>query len=182
MNKMIKLPLFLGICGAACAGILAGINSFTAPVIEQAKIDKANAAYISMYSSFGVTSEHITVEDADLYEAGCTTKAIIVNDNVKGIAYTCSAKGYAGTISFQVAFANGQYLAYTDLGHGETDGFGKDVIDNFTNLIKGISSDTKLMDNSSYTSAIAGKSITGKALAKAIEVCRADYATWYAAQ
>ena len=43
MNKMIKLPLFLGICGAACAGVLAGVNALTSPIIEQAKIDAQKA-------------------------------------------------------------------------------------------------------------------------------------------
>ena len=110
MNKLVKLPLFLGICGAACAGVLAGVNALTAPIIEQAKLDAANAAYIETYKEYGVTSDHITIEEVEIYAANCTTRALIVNDKVKGVAYTCSAKGYGGTISFQVAFANGTYL------------------------------------------------------------------------
>ena len=182
MNKLVKLPLFLGICGAACAGVLAGVNAVTAPIIEQAKIDAANAAYIETYKEFGVTSEHIKLEDVSIDAASCTTRAVIVNDKVKGIAYTCSAKGYGGTISFQIAFANGQYLGYTDLGHTETAGFGKDLIAGFTTLIKGNDANEALLNNSKYTGAIAGKSITGKAIANAVEACRTDYVAWYNAQ
>lgn len=182
MNKLVKLPLFLGICGAACAGVLAGVNAITAPIIEQARIDAANAAYIETYKEFNVTSEHITIEEVEIYAANCTTRAVIVNDAVKGIAYTCSAKGYAGTVSFQVAFANGQYLGYTDLGNNETSGFGKDLIDKMTSLIKGNDANEALLNNSNYASAIAGQSITGRAIANAVEACRTDYLAWYSAQ
>ena len=60
MNKLVKLPLFLGICGGVCAAVLAGVNALTSPIIEKAKADKANAAYISMYNEFGVTGTDIT--------------------------------------------------------------------------------------------------------------------------
>lgn len=182
MNKLVKLPLFLGICGAACAGILAGVNALTAPIIEQAKIDAANAAYIETYKEFGVTSDHIKVEEVEIYAANCTTRAVIVNDKVKGVAYTCSAKGYGGTISFQVAFANGQYLGYTDLGNSETPSYGGVVIGKMTSLIKGIDANESLLNNSGYTGAIAGQSITGKAIANAVDACRTDYLAWYNAQ
>lgn len=182
MNKLVKLPLFLGICGAACAGVLAGVNALTAPIIEQAKIDAANAAYIETYKEFGVTSDHITIEEVEIYAANCTTRAVIVNDKVKGVAYTCSAKGYGGTISFQVAFANGQYLGYTDLGNSETPSYGGVVIGKMTSLIKGIDANESLLNNSGYTGAISGQSITGKAIANAVEACRVDYLAWYNAQ
>ena len=181
MNKLVKLPLFLGICGAACAGILAGVNALTAPIIEQAKIDAANAAYIETYKEFGVTSDHIKIEEVEIYAANCTTRAVIVNDKVKGVAYTCSAKGYGGTISFQVAFANGKYLGYTDLGNSETPSYGGVVIGKMTSLINGIDANESLLNNSGYASAIAGQSITGKAIANAVDACRTDYLAWYSA-
>lgn len=182
MNKLVKLPLFLGICGAACAGILAGVNALTAPIIEQAKIDAANAAYIETYKEFGVTSDHIKIEEVEIYAANCTTRAVIVNDKVKGVAYTCSAKGYGGTISFQVAFANGKYLGYTDLGNSETPSYGGVVIGKMSSLINGIDANESLLNNSGYASAIAGQSITGKAIANAVDACRTDYLAWYSAQ
>lgn len=183
MNKLLKLPLFLGICGAGCAGVLAGINEFTAPKIEAAKIERANAAYIKMYKSFSVVSDDIevlVVEDEALSAVGCTTKAIVENDNVKGITYTCSTKGYGGTISFQVAFGNGEYVGYTDLGHTETDGYGKNLIAALSKTLKSIKdANISLNSDSTYATAMAGKSITGKAIAKVIEVCRVDYLAWY---
>ncbi len=185
MNKLIKLPIFLGVCGAACAGILAGVNAVTAPIIEKAKAEKANAAYIELYKDFNVTGTDVVTEDVDnddLLKAGCSVKAIIINDYVKGVTYTCSVTGYGGKIEFQVAFANGKYLGYTDLGNSETNGYGKSVIEQMNGLIKDLDGSQNLMSNSDYTSAISGKSITGKALANSIEVCRVDYMAWYSAQ
>ena len=180
MNKMLKLPLFLGVCGTVCAGLLAGVYALTNPIVQKAKAEKANAAYISMYSEFGVVGTDVTTEEVDNI-AGCSLRAIIVNANVKGIAYTCQASGYGGTISFQIAFANGKYLAYTDLGNSETNGYGKVVIAGMTDTIAGVDASTSLEDYAAYSTLISGRSITGKALKSTIELCRTDYLAWYEA-
>lgn len=181
MNKLVKLPLFLGICGAACAGVLAGVNAVTAPIIEQAKIDAANAAYIELFKDFSVTSDHITTEDVSLSEAGCTVRAIVVNDNVKGIAYTCSVKGYAGpgSINFQIGFANGKYHGYVDLGNTESK---TGIIPLMNATIKGIDANEALMSNAKFQAAYAGTTVSATAIAAAVEVCRTDYLAWYSAQ
>ena len=44
MNKMIKLPLFLFVCCAACAVILAGLYQVTQPIIEKTKAENAAIA------------------------------------------------------------------------------------------------------------------------------------------
>lgn len=182
MNKFIKLPLFLGICGAACGVVLAGINSLTADQIQRNKETKANAGYLKMYEEFGVTIDHLSDAEltADLTAAGCSAKKIVLNDSVKGITYTCEVQGYGGAVSFQVAFGNGQYIGYTDLGNTETSGYGKDLISSLPELIKGIDSNKDLATEDPYKSAMSGKSVTGKAIASCINVCASDYNAWYA--
>ena len=64
MNKMIKLPLFLGVCGAACAVILAGLYQVTQPIIDKTKAENAAMAYLSMYEELGVTKSDIKVVDS----------------------------------------------------------------------------------------------------------------------
>ena len=178
MNKLVKLPLFLGICGGACAGVLAGVNAITSPIIENAKLEKANAAYMEMYKEFNVAAADITTQEVEDIQ-GCSVKAFVDNANVKGIAYTCQVKGYGGTVSFQIAFANGKYLGYTDLGNSETDGYGKAVIAKIGETIGQVDANTSLDNVDAYSALITGKSITGKALKSQIELCRADYLTWY---
>ena len=127
MNKIVKLPLFLGIAGAACAGILAGVYSFTQPIVEKTQAEAAAKAYVSMYAEYGVELSDVAVENAvtlsdELFNAGCTGRAIV--EKAKGVAYTCNVTGYAGTISFQVAFAEGNYIGYTNLANNETGSYG----------------------------------------------------------
>lgn len=175
MNNMIKLPLFLGIIGAACGAVLAGANALTAPIIEQNAIDAANAAYIQLFDAFDVDSDDITVEEVNLAEAKCTTRAIIINENVKGVAYTCEAKGYAGPIKFQVGFANGKYHGYVDLGNTESK---VGIIPLMNSTITGIDASENLMSNSSFKAAYTGTTVSAKGITAAIEVCRLDYLSW----
>ena len=186
MNKLVKLPLFLGICGAACAGVLAGVYAFTNPIVEANTAKAAAESYVSMYSAYGVTTEDVKVEQAitlsdELFNVGCSSRAIVEKAN--GIAYTCSVSGFNGTISFQVAFAEGSYIAYTDLGQNETGGYGDSLIDHIIKLFKQKpSADNKpgdLYDYTVTTDAYSKCTFTGKPISDAIEACRQDYLAWY---
>ena len=166
MNKMIKLPLFLGICGAACGAILAGVYAFTNPIIEENAAKKAAESYVSMYKAYGVTTADVVVEGSvslsdSLFNVGCESRAIV--EKAKGVAYTCNVTGYAGTISFQVAFAEGNY--------------GGALITKIASAFAGKPSaekaPTEIYD---YT----GSSFTGRPISAAIEACRQDYLAWYA--
>jgi Na+-translocating ferredoxin:NAD+ oxidoreductase RnfG subunit len=179
MNKMIKLPLFLGVCGAACAVILAGLYQVTQPIIEKTKAENAAMAYLSMYEELGVTKSDIQVVDSvdlsdDLYNIGCTGKAIIEKDSVKGVAYTCSFKGYGGQVDFQIGFAKGKYHAFTALKHGET-AQGKTAMEKLPDLVPTLSIGSDLTD----LSVVTASSFTGMPIAKIVEVCKADYLAWY---
>ena len=180
MNKMLKLPLFLGACGLACAGLLAGVNAATKGPIQTYKDNKIKEEYVNIFSSNGysVTKEQLKTETAvDLtdavYNAGGTGRALAID--IKGAAYTCKVKGYAGDVEFQVAFAEGKYLGYTNIKNSETSGYGADLIASLTSLIKGNSSQDSIFANDKYVGAMTGVSKTGKPVADAIEACRNDY-------
>ena len=179
MNKIIKLPLFLGICGAACAGILAGVYSFTQPIVQKAQEEAAARAYVSMYTEYSVELSDVKVEGAvtlsdELYNAGCTGRAIV--EKAKGVAYTCQVTGFGGAIKFQVAFAEGKYLGYTNLANSETPSYGGVLIEKIATLFGTKPS----ADNNALTSDIySGSSRTGAPIASAVEVCRVDYLAWY---
>ena len=181
MNKMIKLPLFLGICGAACGAILAGVYAFTNPIIEEAAAKKAAESYVSMYKAYGVSIEEVKVETSielsdALFNVGCESRAIV--EKAKGVAYTCNVSGYAGTISFQVAFAEGNYIGYTNLANNETGNYGGALINKIASAFSSKPSAEKTpTDIYDYT----GSSYTGRPITSAIEACRQDYLAWYAA-
>ena len=175
MNKLLKLPLFLGIAGAACGGVLAGVNALTAPIIAEAEVEAVKNGYLDIYkaNNYNVTLDDIVIGDSlkisdALYNAGCQNRAIVAEI---GVAYTFKVKGYGGDLSFQVAFADGEYLGYTDLGHSETPGYGKDIVDGMNKLLAGKASTEQVFTADIYS----GVSKTGKPLSAAIEAARADY-------
>lgn len=180
MNKMLKLPLFLGACGLACAGLLAGVNAATKGPIQTYKDNKIKEEYVNIFSTngFSVTKEQLktitAVELSDgVYNVGCTGRALAVE--IKGAAYTCKVKGYAGDVEFQVAFAEGKYLGYTNISNKETSGYGADLIAKISSLIKGISAEESILTNQNYIDAMTNSSTTGKPVQEAIEACRNDY-------
>lgn len=180
MNKIVKLPLFLGICGAACAGVLAGVYAFTQPIVERTQAEAAAKAYVSMYSEYGVELSDVVVEDAvilsdDLFNAGCTGRAIV--EKADGVAYTCEVTGFGGSVKFQVAFAEGKYIGYTNLANSETPSYGGKLIEKIIGLFGAKpSADTNALTPDVYS----GTTVTGAPVASAIEVCRLDYLAWYA--
>ena len=184
MNKLAKLPIFLGVVGACCAGVLAGINAITNPIIKQNEANKKAQAYLGVFNNAGYTIEAsdivtVTSEELsdDLYNHGCTGKAVVAK--AKGVVYDFSATGYGGAFTFQLAFADGKYLGYTDISNNETGGYGKSVISGFDGAVKGQSAENELLDIAAYSTLISGRSITGKAIASAASYARADYMEYY---
>lgn len=180
MNKMLKLPLFLGACGLACAGLLAGVNAATKQEISDYKKEKIASEYVKIFNrnGYSVTDKQLKTESAvtltdELYDAGGTGRALAID--IKGAAYTCKVKGYAGDVEFQVAFADGKYLGYTNISNKETSGYGADLIAKITSLIKGISAEESILTNKNYIDAMTNSSTTGKPVQEAIEACRNDY-------
>lgn len=178
MNKLVKLPLFLGICGAACAGVLAGVYAFTNPIIEENTAKAAAQSYLSLYAKYSASETDIVVEDAitlsdELFNAGCENRAIVAK--AKGVAYTCSYSGYAGKVKFQIAFAEGKYLGFNAITSNESNQ-GATAISSMPGLINGKEASTSLLGEAVLNAA----SYTGVPLANIIEVCRTDYLAWYA--
>ena len=173
MNKMIKLPLFLGICGAACAGILAGVYSFTNPIIVRNAEKVANAAIYSTFANYG-NEDTLVVETQDisndLIAVGVSSKKKVTGGSLTdGMVYKCETvqKGYAGKITFQLAFANGKILSYTDIANSGT----KELIGRLSNgeILAGSNA-------AGYSfEIVAGETYTSSALKSAIDVIVADY-------
>ena len=177
MNKLLKLPLFLGIAGAACGGVLAGVNALTAPVIAENAEKAANQAYYDTFAEFGAEldiDKTLTINDT-LKDAGVKTKASVKAEGLEGIVYSCTVTGAAtaggNDLSFQVAFANGNYYGYTTISQKESAGYGEKTFDYLTNYLPGLDASTTI----EKPSAVSGASQTWNAVADAIKVCAEDY-------
>ena len=77
MKQVIKLPLFLGIVGGLCGGLLALTNYFTAPKIEKDEALRVNAAYLEHFTFSNIKDGEIT---DTLAKAGVTAKKITYED------------------------------------------------------------------------------------------------------
>ena len=118
MNKLVKLPLFLGAVGCICGGVLAAVNFITEPVIAANEEKKANAAFYEHFSNFSKKNV-VTVKD-ELASAGITQKFYCFDESLTfiGTVYECSVVGFAGKntpIKFTVSFANGAPLETVEL-------------------------------------------------------------------
>lgn len=177
MNKLLKLPLFLGIAAAACGGVLAGVNALTSPIIIANQEKAENQAFYDTFAEFGsdlVIDKTLEVNDT-LKKAGVTSKASVTAEGLSAIVYSCTVKGAAtaggNPLSFQVSFANGKYYGYTTTASSETAGYGDKTFDYLSSTLPGLDASTAL----STPSNVAGATQTWNSVSAAITVCAADY-------
>ncbi len=177
INKFLLLPLFLGAVCLLSAGIIAGVNAFTEPVINQRVIDQQNAGY---YKVLGIESADAPVDidiDASLAEEGVTSKKQFSSgDTLIGYVYDVTVRGYGGDIVFQIGFKNNLIAGFNVISHGETPSFGGVVLPLVDERIKdqAASSDVLALINGS-DNLTAGKSVTGDAIVAGISACADDY-------
>ncbi|MGM9857672.1 MAG: hypothetical protein ACI311_00230 [Bacilli bacterium] len=172
MNKLVKLPLFLGAVGCLCGGVLALVNHFTEPVIKENEEKKANAAFYEHFSNFDKKN---TVAVSDTLAASGVTQKYYAFDASKtyiGTIYECSVVGYAGKsspIKFTISFANGQPNHYVALSHAESN-VGKIFMDWLAGDVDG-----NRLSNLEAGKTFSGSTVTYAAVNSAVTVCSADY-------
>lgn len=176
MNKLIKLPLFLGVVGCLCGGVLSLTNYFTAEKIRKDEEARANAAYTAHFPNLAHRKE-VTVNET-LLDGGVVAKSYAYNDSNAyiGSIYTISAIGFAGKqtpVKFTVSFANGKPHHYEELGHGESAEGAK-----FMTWLKGDNNGDRL-SNLEAGKAETGSTRTYKAVSLAVSTCLADYLAEY---
>jgi len=177
MNKLIKLPLFLGIVGCLCGGVLSLTHYFTSDKIAADEEKRANAAFIAHFENLAHRTDVDTLS-SELTAAGITAKAYAYDSGNAyiGTIYTCEAVGYAGKsnpIKFTVSFSDGAPHHYEEIGHGESA-----AGSSFMNWLKGDNGGDRLSDLEAGK-ATTGSSITYAAVSKAVSACSVDYLSEY---
>lgn len=182
MNKFVLLPLFLGVTCLLSAGLIAGVNSFTEPVIQQRIIDQQNAGY---YKVLGIQSadQPVNQDIASLSSAGVTSKKQFKSgDTLIGYVYDVTVKGYGGDIKYQVGFKAGNFSGFNVIAHEETPSFGGVILEN-----NGAKVDARLKNQSASADILAlingsdnltaGRSMTRNALVNSLNAIASDYLT-----
>lgn len=176
MNKLVKLPIFLGVVGCLCGGVLSLTNYFTASKIAADEEKRANAAYILHFDNLSKrTDEEVS---SQLQNGGVTAKfyGYDSSNNYIGTIYSCSVVGYAGKntpINFTISFANGKSNHYVEISHGESAAGAT-----FMNWLKGDTNGDRL-GNLEEGKTQSGSSVTYKAVSDCVNICFQDYLAEY---
>lgn len=131
MNKGLISGLVLLTIGIVCGLLLAVVNYFTAPKIQEVENEIKYRALAEFY----------TLADYDLSEVEGTgdfgTIYILKTkgtDTIEALVYTVSAQGYSGAnqkIQMLIAVnADLSVEGYKVVSHAESTGFGADIVDN----------------------------------------------------
>ncbi|MFI3284740.1 MAG: FMN-binding protein [Erysipelotrichaceae bacterium] len=163
MKKIISLMAFLGLVSAISGGVLAYVNSITAPIIANMSIaqEKANLEIIFP----GTTYEEVSLAD----ETGLVTGGYIAQN--EGYIYKAEVYGYSSTpIIFMVGIDNdGAIAGFSVLSHQETSGIGSRIAtDEYSNLVLGLTA-------SDTVDTLSGATVSTSAVKGGIEAIFEEY-------
>ncbi len=176
MNKILKLTLFLGATALISGGLLTGVHLLTSPIIERTEQNRKFDGYkkVLTIESFERVSEDVVSDE--LKTAGITAKSSFYNgDMLLGVVYDVSMKGYApDPVKFQLGIKGDNFVGFNLLSHGETSGFGADLLKKVDTKING---DKPLLTAEIFVDelGVAGVSKTGAPLKNVFTLCANDY-------
>lgn len=170
MKQIIKLPLFLGIVGGLCGGLLALTNYFTAPKIEKDEALRVNAAYLEHFTFSNIKDAEINEK---LTKAGVNAKKLTYDESDKyiGTIYSCSVVGFGGDVKFTVSYKDGKALKFivTDAKESQQG----------SAFLAGLEADTDGSVLNNLADNKAGSTVTYNAVSSALETCLSDYLSEY---
>lgn len=165
-SKVIKLAVFLALIASVSGGLLAFVNSFTAPLILENAIAAERATLQLLFPN---TESFVPITDFE-DETGAIISIFEAKDT--GIAYKVTRMGYAAPIVLMLGIANdGTIVGLRVLELADTPGFGMKVGEPaFLNSIIGRSSTDPL-------DLISGSTISSLAAVEAINAARTHFNT-----
>ena len=176
MNKFVKLPLFLGVCGAICAGVLAVVNGITAPIVAQRLENEKNANYLELMSITSADKYGDGTVSSDLASKNVTgIKEIYVGDELIGVVYDGSINDGWSQWNVQLGIKDGKYTGFK-YNSTAPDAKGSTFMVAFANAVPGkeVSADANdLLSGSSSPDTVP-------AMRSFVSACASDYVANYA--
>ena len=126
MNSILKLGLNLFVICAVAAGLLAGTNQITAPLIEQRNEQANNEARQAVLAD----ATEFKILDSKNYKSSSDVEVVEVYEGINGsevAGYTIKVlpKGYGGEIELMVGITKDGTIAGVNIGNmSETPGLG----------------------------------------------------------
>lgn len=168
IKEIIKTAVSLFLICAVLTGILAGVNSVTAPAIEQNNKKAAELSRVQVLPNASAFKE-ITFSDGRTGYEG-----VDGNGETVGFVFTCSASGYGGTLEVMSGInKDGAVTGINILTINETPGLGMNAKkDSFKNSFLGKTGQISVVKNSepqeNEIAAITSATITSNAVTKCV--------------
>ena len=168
MKFILRLAVTLFLISAITAGLLAGVNSITAPIIEQLNVQKQIDAMSSVVPDAD-TAEQVEYTDPNgvILEVYETESAYAIKVAAPG--------GFSGAIEMMVGVDKaGNVLGISVINHGETAGLGAIAADKttkgdaFRSQFAGLSGNVSVTKDGGQVEAITGATITSRAVCNGI--------------
>lgn len=133
MKEPVKFGIILLVFCALSAGLLAAVNSFTAPVIAETELKNTLASYEAIFADAADSFEEYDQAKLDsIKEKYPNIEKIFVakkGQDVVGYGVNVKANGYGGAMTNALGFLlEGDTIAgFRNISHGETSGFGSRI-------------------------------------------------------
>jgi len=163
----LKLGIFLFVLGTICAALLATVNSFTSPIIEEAKSRQLAETLGDLKS--GVTFK----DDTSTYTRLGGVRKIYgtyTGTDLNGVIYLVSVSGYGGVIEVLIGIntENDTMMGLKVLTQSETPGIGTKIVDHDF----GIAGDA--VSSTEFTM-ISGATVSANAVKQALTIAKNQY-------
>ena len=182
MKEISVLTVKLLLICAIVAGLLAGVNSITTPIIaanEQASFEAAMREVLPEASNF----EAVALDGFIPAETGVTLSSLYLADNGSYVANAVCSEGYGGDVSVMIGITPDLKVNQAKImSMSETPGLGaKANTSEFINQYQGLGTTIAVVKNTvpdgNQIVAISGATITSKAVTKAINTAL-EAAAW----
>jgi len=163
MKKALYLAAFLALTSALAGAVLAGVNSLTAPIIN----DRAIAAVKATLQEFFPQADEFSELDFE-DETGLITNVYEAKD--AGYAYNVKVQGYKDVITFVVAFSeDAEIVGFKVTFINDTPGIGSRVgEDEFSNGVIGKGSTDAI-------ATLSGATVSSSSVVKGINAAKAHF-------
>lgn len=166
---ILRLAVTLFLISAVTAGLLAGVNGVTAPVIASSNAAKTQEAVEAVLPGGG---KEISFEGAD--PSGLVS-AVFASDT--GYAVKVAPSGFGGAIEMMVGVdKTGNVLGISIIKHAETPSLGAVAAakgaagESFRDSFIGLSGEVKVSKDGGEADTISGATITSRAVANGVNI------------
>lgn len=180
MKKYLKAVLTLVIIVTFTTVAIWGVNSITAPIVEERANKGAAQAYSALVNDANASGKDVTADYSGYEAAGITSiMELTLSDGTIAYGMQVSTKGYKDGLVYAIAINAETKTIYgiKVISHGETNGLGSVVLasDKYLSYFKGLSLSASINSTTANSDVTTGASTTSKGMDSSVSAV-AQYA------